>query len=161
MAKEKDNKTNVMRVLESSGVTYTAHTYPTDGAIDGVSVARMLGQDPDCVFKTLVTRGASGAYYVFDIPVAENLDLKKAARACGRKSIAMIPSKQLLPLTGYIHGGCSPVGMKKRFPTFIDETAILFDTICVSGGKVGLNLEIDPEVLASTVDAHFADLAIA
>ena len=96
MAKEKDNKTNVMRLLEAQGIAYTAHTYPTDGAIDGVSVAKMLGQDTECVFKTLVTRGASGAYYVFDIPVAENLDLKKAARAVGEKSIAMLPQKEFL-----------------------------------------------------------------
>ena len=158
MAKEKDNKTNVMRTLEQAGIAYTPHTYPTDGAIDGVSVAQMLGQDPECVFKTLVTRGASGAYYVFDIPVAENLDLKKAAKAVGEKSIAMLPQKELLPLTGYVHGGCSPIGMKKLFPTFIDETAILFEKIFVSGGKVGLNLEISPEDLAGFVNADFADL---
>ena len=147
--KEKDNKTNVMRLLEQAGVAYTAHTYPTDGAIDGVSVAQMLGQDPECVFKTLVTRGASGGYYVFDIPVAETLDLKKAAKAVGEKSIAMILSRELLPLTGYIHGGCSPVGMKKQFPTVFHETALLFDTIMVSAGKIGYLITL---VRATTAD---------
>ena len=160
MAKEKDNKTNVMRVLESSGIAYAAHTYPTDGAIDGVSVAKMLGQDPECVFKTLVTRGASGGYYVFDIPVAENLDLKKAARAVGEKSIAMLPQKELLPLTGYVHGGCSPVGMKKPFRTVFHETAVLFDTICVSAGKIGAQVEVDPRALMELLGAEAADVVV-
>ena len=160
MAKEKDNKTNVMRLLESSGIAYTAHTYPADGAIDGVSVARMLGQDPECVFKTLVTRGASGGYYVFDIPVAENLDLKKAAKAVGEKSIAMLPQKELLPLTGYVHGGCSPVGMKKQFPTVFHETVILFDTICVSAGRIGYQVELSPADLMALLDATAADIVV-
>ena len=160
MAKEKDNKTNVMRVLESSGIAYTAHTYPTDGAIDGVSVARMLGQDPECVFKTLVTRGASGGYYVFDIPVAENLDLKKAARAVGEKSIAMLPQKELLPLTGYVHGGCSPVGMKKQFPTVFHETVEIIDTIMVSAGKIGAQVEGEPSALLALLDAATADVTV-
>ena len=114
MAKKKDEKTNVMRTLELKKIPYTSHTYPhEDGvAVDGVTVAGMLSQDPAAVFKTLVAKGASGGYYVFDIPVAETLDLKKAAKAVGEKSIAMLPSKELLPLTGYVHGGCSPVGMK-------------------------------------------------
>lgn len=155
-------KNNVERLLDTAGVTYIVHEYPVDdGLIDGMSIAAKIGKPAEQVFKTLVTEAPGHEYFVFIVPACNELDLKKAARACGRKSIAMIPSKQLLPLTGYIHGGCSPVGMKKRFPTFIDETAILFDTICVSGGKVGLNLEIDPEVLASTVDAQFVDLAIA
>ena len=160
MAKEKDNKTNVMRVLESSGIAYTAHTYPTDGAIDGVSVARMLGQDPECVFKTLVTRGASGGYYVFDIPVAENLDLKKAARAVGEKSIAMLPQKELLPLTGYVHGGCSPVGMKKLFPTVFHESCLTLETMMVSAGKIGYQVEAKPEDLMDLVRAKTADLIV-
>lgn len=116
MAKHKEEKTNVMRTLEQKKIPYTPHTYDPNGPIDGVSVAQALGQDPACVFKTLVTRGASGGYYVFDIPVAENLDLKKAARAVGEKSVAMLPQKELLPLTGYVHGGCSPVGMKNPSP---------------------------------------------
>ena len=160
MAKEKDNKTNVMRVLESQGISYTAHTYPTDGAIDGVSVARMLGQDPECVFKTLVTRGASGGYYVFDIPVAENLDLKKAAKAVGEKSIVMLPQKELLPLTGYVHGGCSPVGMKKQFPTVFHETVEIIDTLMVSAGKIGVQVQCAPADLLTLLDARTADVTV-
>ena len=160
MAKEKDNKTNVMRVLDSCGIAYTAHTYPADGPIDGVSVARMLGQDPECVFKTLVTKGASGAYYVFDIPVAENLDLKKAARAVGEKSIAMLPQRELLPLTGYVHGGCSPVGMKKQFPTVFHETVEIIDTIMVSAGKIGFQVECEPAALLALLEAATADVTV-
>jgi Cys-tRNA(Pro)/Cys-tRNA(Cys) deacylase len=157
MAKKKDEKTNVMRVLEQHNIPYTAHFYPADGPIDGVSVAAVLGQDPEQVFKTLVTKAASGNYYVFDIPVAENLDLKKAAKAVGEKSIAMIPQKDLLPLTGYIHGGCSPVGMKKQFPTVCHETVELFDTICVSDGKIGYQVEVAPGDLLDLLGADTAD----
>ena len=160
MAKKKDDKTNVMRILEQNGIPYTAHAYPADGPVDGVSVAKILGQDVEQVFKTLVTKAASGNYYVFDIPVAENLDLKKAARAVGEKSIAMIPQKELLPLTGYIHGGCSPVGMKKQFPTVFHETVILFDTICVSAGKVGAQVELSPNALISLLGADTADITV-
>ena len=160
MAKKKDEKTNVMRVLEQAGIPYTAHFYPADGPIDGVSVAAFLGQDPEQVFKTLVTKAASGNYYVFDIPVVENLDLKKAAKAVGEKSIAMIPQKDLLPLTGYIHGGCSPVGMKKQFPTVFHETCQLFDTICVSAGKVGFQVEVAPQDLIDLIGAEMADVVV-
>ena len=159
MAK-KEEKTNVMRALEQKNIPYTAHTYPADGAIDGVSVATMLGQSAEQVFKTLVTRGASGGYYVFDIPVAENLDLKKAAKAVGEKSIAMIAQKELLPLTGYVHGGCSPVGMKKQFPTVFHETVILFDTICVSAGKIGAQVELVPDALIALLGAKIADVIV-
>ena len=159
MAK-KEEKTNVMRVLEQKQIPYTAHTYPADGPTDGVSVANYLGQDVEQVFKTLVTKAASGNYYVFDIPVAENLDLKKAAKAVGEKSIAMIPQKELLPLTGYIHGGCSPVGMKKQFPTVFHETVILFDTICVSAGKIGYQVEVSPTDLMALLDAQAADVVV-
>ena len=110
MAKNKEEKTNVMRTLDQKKIPYTAFSYDPNGPIDGVSVAAETGLDAASVFKTLVTKGASGAYYVFDIPVAENLDLKKGAKAVGEKSIAMLPQKELLPLTGYVHGGCSPVG---------------------------------------------------
>ena len=158
MTKKKEEKTNVMRVLEQHGIPYTPHAYPPDGPIDGVSVAGYLGQDVEQVFKTLVTKGASGSYYVFDIPVAENLDLKKAARAVGEKSIAMLPQKELLPLTGYVHGGCSPVGMKKQFPTVFHETAVLFDTICVSAGKVGAQVELPPQALLDLLGAMAADV---
>ena len=160
MAKKKEEKTNVMRVLEQKSIPYTAHTYPEDGPVDGVSVANYLHQDVEQVFKTLVTKAASGNYYVFDIPVAENLDLKKAARAVGEKSIAMIPQKELLPLTGYIHGGCSPVGMKKQFPTVFHETVILFDTICVSAGKIGAQVELAPGDLMALLDATAADIVV-
>ena len=160
MAKQKEEKTNVMRVLEQKGVAYTPHTYPTDGSIDGASVAAYLGQDPEHVFKTLVARGASGGYYVFDIPVEDTLDLKKAAKAVGEKSIAMIHQKELLPLTGYIHGGCSPVGMRKQFPTVFHETAEILDTICVSAGKIGYQVEVAPADLIALVGAKTADLTV-
>lgn len=161
MAKKKDEKTNVMRVLEQHNIPYTAHFYPADGPIDGVSVAAVLGQDPEQVFKTLVTKAASGNYYVFDIPVAENLDLKKAAKAVGEKSIAMIPQKDLLPLTGYIHGGCSPVGMKKQFPTVFHETVEIIDTIMVSAGKIGCQVQCDPAELLALLNAATADVTVA
>ena len=160
MAKHKEEKTNVMRVLDQKKIPYTAHTYPADGPIDGVSVAGYLGQDVERVFKTLVTKGSTGAYYVFDIPVAENLDLKKAAKAVGEKSIAMLPQKDLLPLTGYVHGGCSPVGMKKQFPVVFHETAILYDTICVSAGKVGAQVELAPQALLDLLGASAADVTV-
>ena len=160
MAKEKDVKTNVMRVLEQKNIPYIAHSYPPDGAIDGVSVATMLGQDTECVFKTLVAKGASGGYYVFDIPVAETLDLKKAAKAVGEKSIAMLPQKELLPLTGYVHGGCSPVGMKKQFPTVFHETVEIIDTIMVSAGKIGCQVQCEPAALMELLDARAADIVV-
>ena len=159
MSKQKEEKTNVMRVLDQKKVPYTAHTYPVgDAAPDGVSVARLLGQDRLAVFKTLVARGASGGYYVFDIPVADTLDLKKAAKAVGEKSIAMLPAKELLPLTGYVHGGCSPVGMKKRFPTVFHQSCLEQDTICVSAGKVGFQVEVRPADLMALTGASAADL---
>ena len=160
MAKNKEEKTNVMRTLEQKKIPYTAFSYDPNGPLDGVSVAASLGQDPAAVFKTLVTKGAGGAYYVFDIPVAENLDLKKAARAVGEKSIVMLPQKELLPLTGYVHGGCSPVGMKKQFPTVFHETAVLFDTICVSAGKVGAQVEMAPQALLDLLGASIADIVV-
>lgn len=159
MAKQTE-KTNVMRILEQKNISYTAHTYDPGAGLDGVSVARQLGQDPAQVFKTLVARGASGGLYVFDIPAAENLDLKKAARAVGEKSVAMLPQKELLPLTGYVHGGCSPVGMRKQYPTVFDETAEILDTIMVSAGKIGVQVEMDPAALIALVDAVTADLTV-
>ena len=160
MAIPKDDKTNVMRLLDQHGVPYTPHFYDPDGPIDGLSVAQAVGADPEAVFKTLVTRGASGGYYVFDIPVGDSLDLKKAARAVGEKSIAMLPQKELLPLTGYVHGGCSPVGMKKPFPTVFHETVILFDTIYVSAGKIGAQVETDPNALMALIGAGAADVTV-
>ncbi len=160
MAKQKEEKTNVMRLLDQKKVPYTPHTYPHgDGeAPDGVTVARSLGLDPDRVFKTLVTKGASGGYYVFDIPVAATLDLKKAARAVGEKSVAMLPSKELLPLTGYVHGGCSPVGMKKPFPTVFHRSALDQETILVSAGKIGFQVEVRPGDLIALVGAKAEDV---
>ena len=160
MAKHKEEKTNVMRTLEQKKIPYTAYTYPHEEgmAVDGETVARSLGQDPAAVFKTLVTRGASGGYYVFDIPVAETLDLKKAARAVGEKSIAMLPSRELLPLTGYVHGGCSPVGMKKLFPTVFHEACLLQPVIMVSAGKIGYQVAVKPEDLIALIGAKTADV---
>lgn len=158
MSKHKEEKTNVMRTLEQKKIAYTPHEYPADGPVDGVSVAKYLNQDPEQVFKTLVTKGAGGGYYVFDIPVAENLDLKKAAKAVGEKSIAMLPQKELLPLTGYVHGGCSPVGMKKLFPTVFHETAASLPVIMVSAGKLGHQIACDPKALLALVRADTADI---
>ena len=162
MAKNKEEKTNVMRTLEQKKIAYTAKTYPhgEGDAIDGVSVARAVGLEAEMVFKTLVCKGASGGYYVFDIPVEENLDLKKAARAVGEKSVAMLPQKELLPLTGYVHGGCSPVGMKKQFPTVFHETALLYGAICVSAGKIGHQVECDPNALIALLRAKTADVIV-
>ena len=152
-------KTNVMRILEQHGISYTPHSYPHGKeAVDGATVARMLGQDPECVYKTLVARGKSGGYFVFDIPVEAELDLKKAAKSVGEKSIAMLHVADLLKTTGYIRGGCSPVGMKKLFVTRVDETAELFDTILVSGGKQGLQVELAPADLLRAAQAETADL---
>ena len=160
MAKNKEEKTNVMRTLEQKKIPYTAFSYDPDGPIDGVSVAAEVGLDAASVFKTLVTKGASGAYYVFDIPVAENLDLKKAAKAVGEKSIAMLPQKELLPLTGYVHGGCSPVGMKKQFPTAFHETVNELDLIAVSAGKIGHQVQVKPADLLNLLRAKTADVIV-
>ena len=153
-------KTNALRLAESAGLTVEAFEYDvSDGRIDANSIAEKLGRSTDEVFKTLVTEAPGHEYFVFIVPAAGELDLKKAAKACGRKSIEMIPMKNLLPLTGYVHGGCSPLGMKKLFPTFIDETAQLFELIWVSGGRVGLNISVAPEALAQVIEAKFADIA--
>ena len=158
---KKDEKTNVMRILEQKNIPYTPHAYPHDGdaAPDGLAVARSLGQDPETVFKTLVARGASNALYVFDIPVGDSLDLKKAAKAVGEKSVAMLHQKELLPLTGYVHGGCSPLGMKKQFPTVFHESCLTRETICVSAGKIGLQVEVRPADLIALTGGRTADLA--
>ena len=155
---KKEEKTNVMRVLEQKKVPYQSHSYTPDATLTGVDIAGILGEDPDYVFKTLVTRGKTGQYYVFVVPVAAELDLKKAAKASGEKSIEMIKQKELLPLTGYVHGGCSPVGMKKAFATFIHETASSLPRMYVSAGKVGFQVELSPQDLAKTVGCGFADI---
>lgn len=154
---EKHEKTNAMRQLDRKKAVYTVHSYD-GGALSGTEVAAALGQDPAHCFKTLVTVGRTGGYYVFMIPVAAELDLRKAASAAGEKSVAMLPQKELLPLTGYIHGGCSPIGMKKQFPTFIDETAQLYDEIGVSAGCRGCQVLLDPMQLTDYVNATLCDL---
>ncbi len=162
MAKQKEEKTNVMRILEQKGIAYTGHTYEHEEgvAVDGVTVAQSLGQDPEQVFKTLVARGASKGIYVFVIPVADSLDLKKAARAVGEKSIEMVMVKEINGLTGYVRGGCSPVGMKKRYPTTFHETAEIVDTITVSAGKIGWQVELAPADLIDLVDGQLADITV-
>ena len=158
--KQEEEKTNVMRVLDANNITYRHYCYVNTDAVSGADVARVLGQDPEQVFKTLVTVGKSGEHYVFVIPVESELDLKKAAKAVGEKNIEMIKQKELLPLTGYIHGGCSPIGMKKFFKTTIDETAILFDTIIFSAGKIGYQVEVSPEALKNVIPFEFADITV-
>lgn len=158
MAK-KEEKTNVMRVLEQKKVAYESHCYVEDvTSTNGLEIATKLGQNPDQVFKTLVTVGKTKQYYVFVIPVNKELDLKAAAKAVGEKSIEMIPQKELLPLTGYIHGGCSPIGMKKFFKTIINETAKDFDTILFSAGKVGYQVEINPADLSKVISFKYANI---
>ncbi len=160
MVSDMDNKTNVMRLIEKKKLHYTAHTYTPAEALSGVEAAEKLGQDPARVFKTLVTSGRSGAHYVFVIPVAEELDLKKAAKAVGEKSIEMLKSKELLPLTGYIHGGCSPIGMKKFFTTVVDSTARQFETIFFSAGKIGHQIEMAPGDLEKMIRLSYAELTV-
>ena len=155
---KKEEKTNVMRLLDGKKIPYESHAYEPDATLSGEEIAAVLGEDPDKVFKTLVTQAKSGAYYVFVVPVRAELDLKKAARACGEKAIAMIRQKELLPLTGYVHGGCSPIGMKKPFTTFIHETAVGYDKVFVSAGRVGLQIEIAPGDLISVSGSKVADI---
>ena len=153
-----NDKTNVMRLLDGGKIPYDSRSYEPDATMSGEEIAEILGEDADRVFKTLVTVGKTGQHYVFVVPVAQELDLKKAAKASGEKAISMIRQKELLPLTGYVHGGCSPIGMKKLFPTFIHETAILYDRIFVSAGRVGFQIEIAPYDLAQMAKAEFADI---
>ena len=147
-----------MRVLDSKKIAYKSHSYTADPSMTGADIARILGEEPERVFKTLVTQGKSGAYYVFVVPVEEELDLKKAAKAAGEKAISMIKQKELLPLTGYVHGGCSPIGMKKPFRTFIHETAPMYDRVFVSAGKVGFQIELNPEDLMKAAGCIAADI---
>ena len=153
-----DIKTNVMRVLDSKKVKYSSHTYEPDATLRGEEIAAILGEDVEKVFKTLVTVSKSGKNYVFVVPVNAELDLKKAASAAGEKAISMIKQKELLSLTGYVHGGCSPIGMKKMYPTFVHITAKEYDTIFVSAGRVGTQVELSPVDLANTVKLEFADI---
>ncbi|MBR4332202.1 MAG: Cys-tRNA(Pro) deacylase [Clostridia bacterium] len=156
----KQEKTNVMRTLERLKIPYQEHYYGGTEAISGVEVAAVLGEDPRQTFKTLVTVAKSKTNYVFMIPVAEELDLKKAAAAAGEKNLEMLKAKELLPLTGYVHGGCSPIGMKKQFRTFIHETAQNFDTILFSAGKIGYQVECSLDGLRRAVPVECADLIV-
>lgn len=154
----KELKTNAMRLLEKESIPYTVHSYdPDDGGIDGISVAAKIGRSIDEVFKTLVTRGGAGIY-VFVVPVACELNLKAAAKAVGERSVEMIKVSEITPLTGYIKGGCSPVGMKKLYTTVIDETATLLDTMVVSAGKIGWQIELDPQALCKLTNGSFCDI---
>ena len=154
----KNVKTNVMRLLDGAKIPYRDHCYVDSGVISGTDVARVLNQPVDRVFKTLVTEGSSREHYVFVVPVEKELDLKKAAKAVGEKSIAMIKSKELLPLTGYIHGGCSPIGMKKFFKTTVDVSARQQETIFVSAGKIGYQVELVPADLERMIRLSYADI---
>lgn len=155
-----EEKTNVMRVLEQKKIPYTPHSYPhTEGeAVDGATVAALLGRDPGEVYKTLVTRGASKANYVFVVPVLAELDLKKAAKTVGEKSIELIHVNELTPLTGYVRGGCSPIGMKKRFKTVVDASAQAHAAILVSAGKIGRQVELSPDALVGLIGGSFASV---
>ena len=153
------SKTNAVRLLEATDIQFSTSEYDTsDGDVSGIGVAEKLGKEPECVFKTLVTEGKSKGTYVFVIPSNVELDLKKAATAADEKYVEMIKARDLEPKTGYVHGGCSPIGMKKQFPTFIDETAQMHETILVSGGRTGLQIELAPESLIEVVNAKFCDL---
>ena len=153
-----DEKTNVMRILEQKKIKYNSYCYADTDAISGIEVAEALGQDPKQVFKTLVTVGKSKSYYVFVIPVEKELNLKKAAKSVGEKSVEMIKSKELLPLTGYIHGGCSPIGMKKFFKTTIDSSVEELDTFIFSAGKIGYQVELTLNDLSKVIRYQLADL---
>lgn len=154
----KQEKTNAMRILDQKKIEYLIHDYTESGVIAGEDVANTLGEDPKKVFKTLVTVGKSKQYYVFLVPVCKELNLKKAAKVVGEKSIEMIKSKELLPLTGYIHGGCSPIGMKKAFPTTIDISAKEFDKIYFSAGKIGLQVEVNVSDIEKVIKVNFGDI---
>lgn len=160
MAKKNADKTNVMRILEQHKINYESYDYSNTDALSGVEVAKALGEDPNQVFKTLVTIGNSKNYYVFMIPVHKELNLKEGAKAVSEKNIAMIKSKELLPLTGYIHGGCSPIGMKKQFKTVIDSSAENFNTIIFSGGKIGFQVEVAMEDLKKVVKYELGNVAM-
>lgn len=153
-------KTNAMRILDKHKIAYKTYCYATTGAVSGTEVAAALGQNPAQVFKTLVTTGKSGTHYVFMLPVAAELDLKKAARAVNEKSVEMLKQKDLLPLTGYVHGGCSPIGMKKFFQTTLHCTAADFETIIFSGGKVGTQVEMPLTELQKVIPLQLKDIVM-
>lgn len=156
----RDHKTNALRELAAAGLSHEALFFEAEATMTGEEIALSQGEDPDTVFKTLVTCGKSGEYYVFLVPVTGELDLKKAAGTAGEKAVSMVRARELLPLTGYVHGGCSPIGMKKRFATFVDETAQLFDEIYFSGGKVGCQVRMNPDDLGKLIPFEYADLTV-
>lgn len=153
------DKTNVMRILDAKKIAYSARSYDAQ-VTEGLAVAQLLGEDAGRVYKTLVTVSGKGENFVFVIPVAGSLDLKKAAKAVGAKSLSMLRQKELLPLTGYVHGGCSPIGMKKQFVTVIDNSALGYGSICVSAGRVGMQIELAPQALAELTGAQFCALTV-
>lgn len=155
---KKQEKTNVMRILDQKKINYNSYDYRGTNAVSGMEVATYLNEDPNKVFKTLVTVAKSKINYVFVVPVNKELDLKKAAKAVGEKSVEMIKSKELLPLTGYIHGGCSPIGMKKQFKTVIDKSATNFETFIFSGGKIGYQVEVTLDDLKKVIDYSLEDI---
>lgn len=156
----KEVKTNAMRILDRNKIKYTLNTYECDNFVDGVSIADELGQDYDMSFKTLVTVGKSGQYYVFAIPIAEELDMKKAAKAVGEKSIEMLHVKDINKVTGYIRGGCTPIGMKKQYPTVVHESAREHDTIIVSGGRIGAQIFLNPDDLLKVTGGKYGDITL-
>ena len=160
MSSKSDFKTNAMRILDKHKISYKHYTYADTNAVSGVEVAAVLKQDPDMVFKTLVCCGKSKKYYVFMVPVARELDLKKAAAAVNEKSVEMIHLKDLLPVSGYIHGGCSPIGMKKLFATVVDESALNFKTIIFSAGKIGYQVELSIDDLQKLVPLSLKPLTV-
>ena len=156
--KDKDIKTNAMRFLDSEKIAYTVNTYECEDFVDGVHIAQMLGQDEKMSYKTLVTKGKSGGYFVFVLPVAQELDMKKAAKAVGEKSVEMLHVKDINAVTGYIRGGCSPLGMKKQFPTVVDSSAQAFETIIISGGRLGSQIFLSPADLVKACGGSFGDI---
>ena len=156
--KDKDIKTNAMRFLDSKKIAYTVNTYECEDFVDGVHIAQMLGQDEKMSYKTLVTKGKSGGYFVFVLPVAKELDMKKAAKAVGEKSVEMLHVKDINSVTGYIRGGCSPLGMKKQFPTVVDESASSFGEIIISGGRLGSQIFLSPDDLVKACGGSFGDI---
>lgn len=157
---KKDTKTNAMRILDKEKISYTPFYYECDEFIDGVHIADMLGQPYESSFKTLVMQGKSKNYFVFVLPIAEEVDMKKAARTVGEKSLEMVHVKDIQQVTGYIRGGVTSIGMKKKYPTVIDESATLFDTIIVSGGMLGTQIHLSPDDLRKAVDGQFADITL-
>ncbi len=160
MSKNQEIRTNVTRLLDQKKAAYIPHGFPAKEAVSGGEAARLLGIEPERVYKTLVTVGKSGGHYVFLVPVLRELDLRKAAAAVGEKKLDMLPQKELLPLTGYVHGGCSPIGMKKLFPTVLHRSAGTLAALCVSGGRIGLQLELRPEDLGAIVPYILADICV-